>query len=448
MNEMKTPIYDFVSRYAGEDTLRLHMPGHKGKSVLGFENRDITEIKGADSLYEADGIIAQSEKNASEIFSCKTYYSTEGSSQCIRAMLYLACLYAESAGRRPLIFAARNVHKTFLSAAALLDLDVQWLYGENDSYLSCSLSAEMLEKELKAAPEKPVAVYLTSPDYLGKIADIRALSEVCKRNGVLLVVDNAHGAYLKFLPESRHPIDLGADMCCDSAHKTLSVLTGGAYLHLSDALPCLFKDNAKRALSLFGSTSPSYLILQSLDKANEYLASSYKSDLCDFVGRVGEVKEKLINQGYTLYGDEELKITLCTKEYGYRGEELAAILRQKGIEPEFCDPDFVCLMLTPSLDEKDLQRLVSVLTGIKKQPEITLRPIKVYEHEQVTDIRTAMMSLYESLPIEKCVGRVLSEASVGCPPAVPIVMCGERISESDKEAFLYYGITHCNVIKE
>ncbi len=445
---MTTPIYDFVSRYAGENALRFHMPGHKGRKLLGWEDRDITEIKGADSLYEAEGIIAESERNASDIFGCDTYYSTEGSSQCIRAMLYLCCLYAKYRGRKPLIFAARNVHKTFLYAAALLDFDVQWLQSENESYLSCAVSAKTLESTLKNAKERPVAVYVTSPDYLGKTADIKALSSVCRKYGVLLAVDNAHGAYLKFLPESRHPIDLGAHLCCDSAHKTLSVLTGGAYLHLSEDLPPIFKDNAKRALALFGSTSPSYLILQSLDKANEYLASSYKSELRDFVGRVRTLKEKLINHGYALYGDEELKITLCTKSYGYRGDEFADILREKGIEPEFADPDFLCLMLTPSLDEKALERLSDVLTDIEKKPEITLRPIKTSVHEKVTDIKTAMMSLSETLPVERCVGRVLCGPSVSCPPAVPIVMCGERISQKDKDAFLYYGIKYSTVIKE
>lgn len=445
---MTTPIYDFVSAYVGKDVLRLHMPGHKGKSVIGCEDRDITEIKGADFLYEAEGIIAQSEKNASEIFGCDTFYSTEGSSQCIRAMMYLCCLSAESKGERPLILASRNVHKTFLSAAALLDFDVQWLYGAEDSYLSCEISPLLLEEAIKNAEAAPTAVYITSPDYLGKIADIKALSKVCKKYGVLLAVDNAHGAYLRFLPESRHPIDEGADICCDSAHKTLGVLTGGAYLHINSALDPMFKESAKRALSLFGSTSPSYLILQSLDKANEYLFFSYKSELSDFIGRVREVKQKLTDYGYILYGDEELKITLYTKKFGYSGENFADILREKGIEPEFCDPDFVCLMLTPSLGEKELQKLLSALTDIKKQPEITLRPIKLPYHEKVTDIRRAMMSQHETLPVEKCVGRVLSEASVGCPPAVPIVMCGERICEDDKEAFLYYGISRCSVIKE
>ena len=295
---MNTPICDFVRQYAESHALRLHMPGHKGVSFLGMESLDITEIDGADSLYEAAGIIRESEENAGALFGCPTFYSTEGSSQCIRAMLYLALLHAKQHGRAPLIAAGRNAHKTFLSAAALLDLEVQWLYpADGESYLSCGLSAASLEEYLHNAPQKPAAVYLTSPDYLGRLADIAALAQVCHAHDVLLLVDNAHGAYLRFLARSQHPIDLGADLCCDSAHKTLPVLTGGAYLHINPAAPALMTQHAKNALLLFGSTSPSYLILQSLDAANRYLSQGYSDRLCRFAERTAAVKQQLSAHG-------------------------------------------------------------------------------------------------------------------------------------------------------
>ena len=135
------------------------------------------------------------------MFGCRTLYSTEGASQCIRGMLYLLALRAKQLGRKPLIAAGRNAHKTFLTAAALLDLQVQWLYPEDAcGYLSCDLTAAQLDTYLEKAEEKPVAVYLTSPDYLGNTADIGALAQVCHKHGALLAVDNAHGAYLRFLP--------------------------------------------------------------------------------------------------------------------------------------------------------------------------------------------------------------------------------------------------------
>lgn len=443
---MTTPIIDFVSRYALEDVLRLHMPGHKGNSYLGFEDRDITEIKGADSLYEADGIIKESENNASRLFSCETFYSTEGSSQCIKAMVYLCTIHAKAQGKKPCICAFRNVHKAFLSAVALSDCDVKWLYGEDETYLSCTVTADRLDSFLSEHEGEITAVYLTSPDYLGKIADIKSLSEVCHRHSVLLVVDNAHGAYLKFLPESIHPIDLGADMCCDSAHKTLSVLTGGAYLHLSGTLPTYFRENAKKALSLFGSTSPSYLILQSLDKVNLCLDSTFKSQLKSLIDKVRELKSALISNGYILYGDEEIKITICTKKYGYYGDDFADVLRKRGVEVEFSDPDFVVMMLSPELIS-DIDKIKAILLSVPKREPINEPCPALLEHISQMNVREAIFSLSEKIKAEDCCGRILSQQSVGCPPAVPIVMCGERITEGDLKAFSYYGIDYCFVVK-
>lgn len=445
---MNTPICDFVRHYHQSGSLRLHMPGHKGKALLGPEPMDITEIDGADSLYEADGIIAQSENNASRLFGCQTFYSTEGSSQCIRAMLYLVLLYAKSRGRDPWIAAGRNAHKTFLSAAALLDLNVTWLYPEQpDSYLSCTLSAAHLASVLEQASPKPVAVYLTSPDYLGNQSDIGALAAVCHKHQVLLVIDNAHGAYLKFLPKSRHPIDLGADLCCDSAHKTLPVLTGGAYLHLSRTIPADIAAQAKQALALFGSTSPSYLILQSLDAANPYLAS-YKQKLSQTLAVIHRLKQRLLDHGYCLSGDEPLKITIAAKSYGYLGQELADLLLAHNLVCEFADPDHLVLMLTPELELTDFKKLEDTLLSIPPKPPIVEKPPAFCQGRQCLSIREAMLAPAEILPISQCVGRIIAAPTVGCPPAVPILVCGELMEEHMLSSFTYYGIRTCSVIRD
>ena len=160
---MQTPIADFVRRYAASDTARLHMPGHKGRAFLGCEPFDITEIAGADALYEADGIIAQSEANAAGLFgTARTLFSTEGSSQCIRAMLCL-CLRCRSARMSGTIVAARNVHKAFVFAAALLGFDIHWLWPERmTSLCACEVSPAVLEQTLSAMDAPPAAVYITS----------------------------------------------------------------------------------------------------------------------------------------------------------------------------------------------------------------------------------------------------------------------------------------------
>ena len=423
------------------------MPGHKGNAFLGIEHLDITEIQGADSLYEAEDIIAKSEANASALFGCRTFYSTEGSSQCIRAMLYLLSLYAKQQGRKTLVAAGRNAHKAFLTAAALVDVDVRWLYPSNpDSCLSCDLTPEELEEYLQNAQEKPVAVYLTSPDYLGMVADIGSIAEVCHRHGVLLAVDNAHGAYLRFLPQSMHPIDLGADICCDSAHKTLPVLTGGAYLHLSAEMDKAVGEQAKNALMLFGSTSPSYLILQSLDAANQYL-DNYPEQLRTLIPELDAFKVRLCQQGYSLYGREALKLTIQAKPYGYTGNQLAELLRQMKIEPEFADPDYVVLMLSAETDGETLSQIEQALCRIPPQPPIKEDSPAFVPGELVLTIREAVFACSELLPVEQCLGRILAVPTVGCPPAVPILVCGERINRHAIACFAYYGIDHCFVIK-
>lgn len=446
---MDTPIFDFLSVYSREKALRLHMPGHKGYGEMGVEVFDLTEIDGADSLYEASGIIAKSEKNASLLFGCPTFYSTEGSSLCVRAMLYLCYKYACKKGRKQLIFAGRNCHKTFISGVAALDISVEWLYGDDsEGYLSCLISPEKLDEKLANSNSLPIAVYLTSPDYLGNIINIKKISAVCHKYGVLLIVDCAHGSYLKFLEESQFPIDLGADMCCTSAHKTLPVLTGGAYLHLSSEIYKLFKDDVKESLAFWGSTSPSYLIMASLDLANKTLADGYANKLNGFIKEIDNLKKDLQNHGYNLIGEEKLKITVDARAYGYTGYELAEILHKKSIVCEFSDPDYVVMMLSMEIDLDGLKHVREALYSVERKEYAVAPKFSCLKPIKVETIRNAVLSESEIIQVEKSAGRILAGLTVGCPPAVPIVVCGELIDEKAIEIFNYYGIKTCKVIKK
>lgn len=439
---MKTPIVDFARQYAESDALRLHMPGHKGHGFLGVEALDLTEIEGADVLYHAKGIIRESEENAASIFGTKkTVYSTEGSSLCIRAMLYLTALYAKTHGRSLKILAGRNAHKTFMTAAALLHIDVDWLFSEqSQSIVSCNISAVELEKILSHSA--PAAVYLTTPDYLGNLVDIRTIAEVCHRHGVLLLVDNAHGAYLKFF--GQHPMDLGADLCCDSAHKTLPVLTGGAYLHIGKSAPELFCAQVELAMSIFASTSPSYLILQSLDAENYRLSEGYQERLIAFADEISELKQSL--QAYRFVGDEPLKLTISAKSYGYTGEELAKLLQKKNIFCEFADPDFLVMMLTPEVGIGGLARLKNALLSVEQKEAIRQTPPPLPRAVVRLSMHEALFSPSLELPVSLCLGKILAAPSITCPPAVPILVCGEQIDEAAVECMAYYGIDTCRVI--
>ena len=443
---MNTPIFDFVKGYAESNASRLHMPGHKGKAFLGCEKFDITEIDGADVLYNAAGIIKESEHNASSLFnSAATFYSTEGSTLCIKAMLSLVC---KGKSERPLILAGRNVHKAFIYAGALLDFDVKWMYAKKGAHLcSCLLTAEEVEGYILEGAKKPDAVYITSPDYLGNLADINGIADVCDRHGIPLLVDNAHGAYLGFLEKSLHPIHLGATMCCDSAHKTLPVLTGGAYLHISEKGKT-YIPHAEDCLSLHASTSPSYLIMQSLDLCNAYLSDGYRERLNATVKKLDSLKLSFRKLGFEVTGTEPLKLTLSPASYGYTGNEVADYLFEKGISCEFADRDFVVMMFTPENGDDDFKKVYDALSSLPKKEGVTLPPLPTLtEAEARLTLRQAFFAEDEWTDTSCAEGRICASPTVSCPPAVPVVISGEVITKEAVEIFKAYGIDKIKVVK-
>lgn len=446
---MDTPIADFVRAYRDSGVSRLHMPGHKGLDFLGCEGLDITEVRGADELYEAAGIIAQSEENAGKLFgSAGTFYAAGGSSQCVRAMLYLTLTGRPRSSPPPVILAGRNAHKAFLYAAALLDFEPRWLWPEESGSLcACPVSPQRLDWALAAMPVPPAAVYLTSPDYLGGTAEIAALAEVCHAHGTVMAVDNAHGAYLHFLAPPVHPLDLGADLCCDSAHKTLPVLTGGAYLHIGKDAPAGFAENAKAALALFGSTSPSYLTLASLDLCNGYLARDYPARLAETAAALAALRRALAAQGWALAASDPLRITLDAAASGHTGCSLAERLRQGGVECEYADREYLVLMATPENSGEDLERIRLAL-GQNDRPALPRPALPQARGEQVLSVRQALFSPHERIPAAAALGRICAAPTVACPPAIPIAVSGERIGREALALLKHYGVETVDVVRE
>ena len=442
---MNTPIYDFVQNYIKSNTARLHMPGHKGVSFLGCEAFDITEIKGADELYTPTGIIRESEENATHLFgTAKTVYSAGGSSQSINAMLYLAYLRADKT-RRPYVLAGRNAHKSFIYALAKLDADVKWLYPENSgSICSCIVTAEMLENSLKEMEYKPFAVYITSPDYLGGMSNIESLAKVCRNYSIPLLVDNAHGSYLKFCEKDMHPISLGAQICCDSAHKTLPVLTGGGYLHIAKDDKYGFSQNVINAMAIFGSTSPSYLILQSLDLCNRYIDEKIRDDIENCAEKVAELRCFINSKGLGIVSAEPLKLTV---DFRGTNPEFKRILRENRIEFEYADDDFAVFMFTPQNSQDDFDKLKKAFENMGEISKDNYQNIEFPESEQVMTIRQAVFTESEKIDVENAIDRVCASPTVSCPPAIPIAVSGERITNKHIELFKKYKVEKILVVK-
>ncbi len=437
---MNTPIFDFVKSYSDSNPTRLHMPGHKGKAFLGCEKLDITEIYGADLLFQAESVISESEKNASLIFDTgKTLYSTEGSTLCIKTMIALAAQSGD------VVFASRNSHKALLYACAEVGADIEFLYADSSSFslLECVITPEILKYALSSANKLPAAVYITSPDYLGTRCDIKTLSEIAHSFGVPLLVDNAHGSYLHFTETKAHPIDFGADMCCDSAHKTLPVLTGGAYLHISKNAPADFCAKAKRKMEIFASTSPSYLILQSLDLCNAYLADNYSQKLNAAVKKLSELKRELLTRGIYVHNSDPLKLTLSSC-----GGTLSNCLRKFGIECEYEDIDYTVLMFTPENTDIDFKRLSDALSSFAFDCTYKDFQLSLDRPKRVMSIRDAVFSDFETVDTDNAIGKICALPSVSCPPAVPVVTAGEIIEADAISIFKRYSIKSCCIVKE
>lgn len=447
---MSTPICDFINKYSKENFSRFHMPGHKGVNFHGMERLDITEIKGADYLFEPDGIIDQSENQMSDVFgTAKTLYSTEGSSLCIKTMLGIVNQMRKDKSRKMLAVAPRNVHKAFINACILLDIEVFWVYPSKQSFSICAseIVPEDIQNALADCPHKPDCVYVTSPDYQGNICDIESIAKICHSMNIPLLCDNAHGAYLNFLDENIHPMALGADMCCDSAHKTLPCYTGGALLHISKSAPEEFLKCAKNIMSMFASTSPSYLIMQSLDMCGDYLGKSYKKELFETVKRVEICKERITSYGWTLYGNEPCKITICANDSGFEGNELGNRLREYHIEPEYTDFKYVVLMITPFNSEEDLLRVEKAFSEIP-QPRIRIcfEECEIPRAVVRTGIRQAALSDFKTVPVDDAEGKICAMTVTCCQPSVPVVISGEEITADVIKIMKRYSIYEINVL--
>ncbi len=425
---MNTPICNFLEKYAGENRLRLHMPGHDGEFP-----HDITEIYGADNLFSSDvsgGIIGTSEALAAGVFGAKkTCYSCAGSTLAIQTAL--ALLKSQGCKR---IAASRYSHRSLVSAAALLQLDIKWLYPSE--YMSADVTYD------SAAITGVDAVFITNIDYYGGTWKF-------VQPNIPVVIDNAHGAYLKFVDKRKfgveyvHPLELGFPMIvAESAHKTLPVLTGGAYLHFTDGVDA---SRAKEMMSIFGSSSPSYLILESLDRFNAIIADNVEliTNACE---AVAELKARLATAGIPLRKSDPLRVTINARECGLSGFEYARGLRANGVECEMADENYVVMMFSAMTTIEDCERAEMAALFVSMAAPKPLVVYPVVKPKADMPIHEALFKPQRIVPIENASGEVCAGLKSPCPPGVPIVMPGEIIDHNVVDALKMFGVKSIPVI--
>ena len=393
----------------------------------------------------------------------------EGSSACVKTMFSSVCQPGQK------VIVDRCSHVSVIDSLALLGLCPVWMFRQQDENfpLGKPLGGEEIEKALELNPDVS-AVFITGEDYYGFSPDVAAISAVCRRFGLPLLVDNAHGAYLNFF--KKHPMQLGASMCCDSWHKTLPALGAAAVLHMAQQFD---SEVVKTKMRFFSSTSPSYLVMLSMDLCADYLCDEFNLEFKALLPRLLELKQEAHKLGFRVLNKDYpsvLKLTISGLEIGKTGFEIASQLREQAIEPEYADYNCVVLLVSPFNKKSDFLRVKEVLVYISAKsrgmvrasffpgcagekyqkkhsiwalPKNKLRPVCYnlkHKPEVAMDVRSATFAPGKRVLVEESEGKVAALERVNCPPGLPVVVPGEVIS---KEAVLIMqecGVREINII--
>ncbi|NLD87381.1 MAG: aminotransferase class V-fold PLP-dependent enzyme [Clostridiales bacterium] len=433
------PLFDALMDYAGERTLRLHMPGHKGKPLSmereGFLSFfDFTELKRTGNLYGGEDIISEAEKLCARLYGADAcMFMTNGSTGGIQAALGSAA----SGGK---ILCDRSAHKCVTAASALYDIETDYILPELSEKCGFVLSFDMGELEKKLKKERYNAFVLTSPTYYGVIHDIKAISAICKAYGTLLITDSAHGAHFPALgiPSA---IERGADIAAISMHKTLPAL-GQSAIVLSS------KDrirDIRRFASLSSTSSPSYAIMASIDKARADLESfpeRYVKTAC----LAHDLREYLtsftdICIPYMGKSSDPCRLTIDVTGLGITGYEAYSFLEERGVVCEMADTCCVIMILTSSDDDEDLERLrlaLVELNGFRGEKKIAPVPF-THLPKRICSPRKALLGERKSVPLGDAEGEIAAESVTVYPPGCVIFAPGEEIDKIGIEILINNG---------
>lgn len=451
MNKNRTGgVTGFLVEHAGHSPASFHMPGHKGSDIYRrygcgdfldvIMDCDITEITGADNLFQMEGIIHETAEKYREIYDVKASYplinGTSGG-------LIAAILASVPAGGK--LIMARNCHKSVFNALGLGGISPVYAYPSMiEGYgIAGEVTAEEIERCISENPDAS-AVILPSPNYYGICSDIRAIADVVHHHGKVLIVDQAHGAHLKFMLDQPDAAEeCGADISVNSTHKTLASFTQSAVLNLiSDRVDQFMLEDK---LQVIQSSSPSYLLMASLDnnadlirEHGDELFGQWQENLEWFYDKASSVPGlKLMQVPGKMDGT---KINIDMSSCGLSGGKLEDLLMKEGIFVELVTGNILMCMTGIGNRREDFEKLLQALQKIAESFE---------GYEQLPDSALCMddgSALWtkkrklEKIPekkqlvdIELCEGKVCASSIIPYPPGIPLICPGEVISRDDIE---------------
>lgn len=416
-----TPLYDAIRAYAAQNPARFHMPGHKGSFLPAPELQfiaplDVTEVEPTGDLFSGGEPFDQAQALWAAHFGMEDcLFLTGGSTLGLHAALALFCRPGDQ------VLIDRGCHRAVYNALALLDLEPvylprPWRTGEG---IAGPISPQDVENRLDSHPNIKT-ICITSPTYSGVLSDVAKLSHLIHARGGKLIVDGAHGAHLPFLGVDAFT---GCDALICSAHKTLPALGQSALLFTNGVDP----RRVRQMTSVFGSSSPSYPMMISLDCARDYLEGEGAEEYRRVVRRTAALRAAFPSLQEGELRLDPTRLTLTSPD----GSALARALEGENIWPEMADSGHVVLILTAQDREEDLHRLEEALERhrdlLGAPPILPPPPLP----QPACSLRDALFAPVERLPLSDCLGRVAAGQLAPYPPGVPVVAPGEVISEKE-----------------
>lgn len=424
-------ILDKLLNLNKSDEYPLHMPGHKrhiDNPVLGSVTAvDITEISGYDDLYEANGMLRQAMDRAARVAnSQETWMLVNGSTVGILAGISAAA----DCGERILV--ARNCHKSVYHAIEIRNLEADFIYPEIRDDLCQGISPESVEEMLTHSEYK--AVVITSPTYEGIVSDIEAIAQICHRYNTVLIVDEAHGAHFGYHPRFPKSALNYADIVIQSLHKTLPALTQTGLMHINSNI--VDRNKVRRFLQVYQTSSPSYVLMASIDECMELLETRGASLWSDFFRYRCEFDEKMLGLSHltNIITDDPCKIIISTKNSSISGHELSGrLLENYHIQMEMAMDTYIVAIVTCNDMQEGFGRFASALEQIDKG---LTDGLSTTDYSQLYGRKLKACSISDALKNPVCIslkdakGRICADYVMVYPPGIPYIVPGEIISES------------------